>query len=93
MTKYRYSLAHNEITQNEDGNLWVDKSEYINSVAEHITKENAYAWDMFEEDSREVLYVWREGDFENRKRFLVKTECILRFDAIELEEDDDPDDF
>lgn len=48
---------------------------------------------MFEDPEREVMYVWRDGDFENRLRFLAKFEVIQQLDVIELEEDDDPNDF
>ncbi len=90
---YRYSLESNNPTNNDDGNTWEDESRCFDVVALHIAKENAYAWDLFEEPEREVMYVWRDGDFENRLRFLAKFEVIQRLDVIELEEDDDPDDF
>lgn len=90
---YRYALESNNPTNNDDGNTWEDESRCFDNVALHIAKENAYAWDMFEEPEREVMYVWRDGDFENRLRFLAKFEVIQRLDVIELEEDDDPDDF
>lgn len=92
---YRYALESNNPTCNDDGDLWEGEAYYsTTATAEYITKENAYAWDMFDEDeSSEVLYVWVDGDFENRRRFLVKTEMVLRFVAEELEEDDDPREF
>ena len=40
-----------------------------------------------------MVYIWRDGDFENRKRVLIKEIIVLDFDAIELDKDDDPDDF
>ena len=84
---YRYSLESNNPTNNDDGNTWEDESRCFDVVALHIAKENAYAWDLFEEPEREVMYVWRDGDFENRLRFLAKFEVIQRLDVIELEED------
>ena len=90
---YRYALESNNPTNNDDGNTWEDESLCFDYVALHIAEENAYAWDMFEEPEREVMYIWRDGDFENRLRFLAKVEVIQRLDVIELEEDDDPDDF
>ena len=90
---YRYALESNNPTNNDDGNTWEDESRCFDNVALHIAKENAYAWDMFEEPEREVMYVWRDGDFENRLRFLAKFEVIQRLDVIELDKDDDPNDF
>ena len=90
---YRYALESNNPTNNDEGYTWEDESRCFDDVALHIAKENAYAWDMFEDPEREVLYVWRDGDFENRLRFLAKFEVIQRLDVIELDKDDDPNDF
>lgn len=78
------SNAENELDKIK--NAWIKYNECTPS-------KDGYAWDMFEEPEREVMYVWRDGDFENRLRFLAKFEVIQRLDVIELEEDDDPDDF
>lgn len=90
---YRYSLESNNSTNNDDGDLQEDENQCFDFVALNIGKENAYDWDLFEEPEREVLYLWRDGEFENKRRFLVKLEIISRFDVIELEEDDEPGDF
>lgn len=94
---YRYALEseleQEEITQNDEGLKWEDESDYIETVARHIAKANIDDWEIYEDDWRDVVYIWRDGDFENRKRVLIKEEIVLDFDAIELDKDDDPDDF
>jgi len=93
---YRYALESNfkeEITQNDEGLKWEDESDYIETVARHIAKANIDDWEIYEDDWRDVVYIWKDGDFENRKRVLIKEIIVLDFEAIELDKDDDPDDF
>ncbi|EHK89844.1 hypothetical protein [Aggregatibacter actinomycetemcomitans] len=81
MNQYRYALAEEHIKENDDGLLWQDESLYLPTVAEHIAEENLYDC---EEDWSRIVWVWKDGEFENRQAFLIRARLILRFDAQQL---------
>ncbi|KOE31981.1 hypothetical protein [Aggregatibacter actinomycetemcomitans] len=82
--QYRYALAEEHITENDDGLLWQDESRYLPTVAEHIAQENLYGCQIREEDWSQIVWVWKDGEFENRQAFLIRAKLILRFDAQQL---------
>lgn len=65
---YRYALESNNPTNNDDGNTWEDESRCL-IMSLYISRKKTLIPGICLKNRNAVMYVWRDGDFENRLRF------------------------
>ncbi|WP_162200073.1 hypothetical protein [Aggregatibacter actinomycetemcomitans] len=70
----------------DDGEPWVSE-EYkdLKCIISDIAQENHIAWELYNESDGIDIYIWLDGDFDNRKKFAVSPYYRLLFSVTELE--------
>ncbi|MBN6075761.1 hypothetical protein HYE60_11000 [Aggregatibacter actinomycetemcomitans] len=82
---YRYK-EYDDPQDNHDGESWVsEKDKDIRDIISDISKENYEDWELYDESDGIDIYIWLDGDFDNRKKFAVSPYYRLLFSVTELE--------
>ncbi|TYA29176.1 hypothetical protein [Aggregatibacter actinomycetemcomitans] len=82
---YRYK-EYDEPKNPDDGEPWVSE-EYkdLKCIISDIAQENHIAWELYNKSDGIDIYIWLDGDFDNRKKFAVSPYYRLLFSVTELE--------